>query len=68
MNVHGIEKSVISLANPWLDFLEGVEAANVAQELNDELQSICEQSNGRLFGFAVLPVRNPAASVKELKR
>lgn len=29
MDLHGIEKSVISLANPWLDFLEGEEAANV---------------------------------------
>eukprot|EP01036_Dinobryon_divergens_P029852 gene29852-39016_t len=68
MDLHGIEKSVISLANPWLDFLEGEEAANVAQELNDELQGICERSSGRLFGFAVLPVRNPPAALRELRR
>jgi hypothetical protein len=29
MDLHGIEMSVISLANPWLDFLDGEEAANV---------------------------------------
>ena len=68
MDKHGIEKSVISLANPWLDFLTGNEAESVAQELNDELQSICEQSNGRLYGFATLPVRNPIAAVKEVHR
>lgn len=68
MDTHGIKKSVISLANPWLDFLEGEEAASVAQELNDELQSICEASNGRLFGFGTLPVRNPAAAIKEVRR
>lgn len=35
MDQHKIDKSVVSLANPWLDFLEGQEAESVAQELND---------------------------------
>ena len=60
MDTHNISQSVVSLANPWLDFLEGNEAASVAQELNDELQGICERSNGRLYGLATLPVRNAA--------
>jgi predicted TIM-barrel fold metal-dependent hydrolase len=68
MDTHGIKKSVVSLANPWLDFLHGQEAESVAQELNDELQAICESSNNRIFGFATLPVRNPIASIKEVKR
>jgi aminocarboxymuconate-semialdehyde decarboxylase len=68
MDQHHIEKSVISLANPWLDFLEGKEAENVAQELNDELLKMCEDSNGRVYGFATLPVRNTAASVREVHR
>ena len=38
MDNHQISHSVISLANPWLDFLSGKEAENVAIELNDELQ------------------------------
>lgn len=68
MDNHGIEKSIVSLANPWLDFLEGSEAESVAQELNDELQSICELSNNRILGFATLPVRNKEATLKELDR
>lgn len=68
MDVHNIDISCISLANPWLDFLSGKEAENVSQELNDELQNICEHSNGRLFGFATLPVRNSEASIKEIRR
>jgi aminocarboxymuconate-semialdehyde decarboxylase len=68
MNQHHIEKSVVSLANPWLDFLTGNEAESVAQELNDELQQMCESSQGRLYGFATLPVRNAKASVKEIER
>ncbi len=38
MAKHNISHSVVSLANPWLDFLEGQEAESVAQELNDELE------------------------------
>lgn len=68
MDRHSISKSVISLANPWLDFLTGDSAKSAAEELNDELQSICEQSQGRLFGFATLPVRNPKAAVAEVAR
>ena len=68
MDNHKIDKSIISLANPWLDFLEGDVAASTAQELNDELQNICENSNGRLYGFATLPIRNPEASIKEVNR
>jgi aminocarboxymuconate-semialdehyde decarboxylase len=68
MDTHNISKSVVSLANPWLDFLEGAEAEAVAQQLNDELQQICENSNGRLYGFATLPVRNAAACVREVQR
>jgi aminocarboxymuconate-semialdehyde decarboxylase len=68
MKNHNISKSVISLANPWLDFLTGNAAESVAQELNDELQDICENSNNSVYGFATLPIRNPEASIKEIKR
>lgn len=59
---------VIKLFVTRLDFLTGNEAASVAQELNDELQRMCEESNGRLFGFATLPVKNPVEAVKEVHR
>jgi predicted TIM-barrel fold metal-dependent hydrolase len=68
MDRHNISHSIVSLANPWLDFLEGSAAESVAQELNDELQDICETSKGRLYGFATLPVRNTQASLKEIQR
>lgn len=64
MELHSIGSSIISLANPWFDFLEGAQAISVAQELNDELQSICETSRGKLHGFASLPVRNIAGKYK----
>lgn len=68
MKNHNISHSVVSLANPWLDFLTGQEAESCAQELNDELQGLCEQSGGRLYGFATLPVRNTEACIREIRR
>ena len=44
------------------------EAEDMAQQLNDELVRLCEASGGRLFGFATLPVRNPRASIREVRR
>jgi len=68
MKNHKITTSVISLANPWLDFVSGDTAVTLAEELNDELQSICESSNKQLYGLATLPIRNPAGSIKEIER
>lgn len=56
MDNHGIDTSVISLANPWLDFLEPNEADQAAREVNDELNRICSEHEGRLFAFAALPL------------
>ena len=70
MDGHGISASVISLANPWLDFLAGGEEEKeekeqvgpVAREVNDELEGICEDSGGRIFAFGVLPLSLAAAA------
>ena len=56
MDDHHITASVISLANPWLDFLDPSEGPHWANVINDELESICQQNKGRLYGFATLPL------------
>lgn len=68
MDAHGIAISVLSLANPWLDFLDGSEAAPLARDINDELQGWGAASGGRLFAFGTLPLRDPAAAARELGR
>ncbi|OGE57925.1 hypothetical protein PENARI_c001G12175 [Penicillium arizonense] len=84
MQQHGIDSSVISLANPWLDFLDPSEAQEWARRINDDLEETCasiNQSNnpdknlplkGRssLFAFAVLPLSAPGPDiiVDEIKR
>lgn len=69
MDQHGIAASVLSLANPWIDFLSREEAVPLATELNEEMQHICEDSSGRFYGFGVIPVaQDPEASAEELRR
>lgn len=41
MRQHGINTSVISLANPWLDFLAPEEAQCWAERINNDLEAAC---------------------------
>ncbi|CEQ41701.1 SPOSA6832_03455, partial [Sporobolomyces salmonicolor] len=80
MDTHGIDVTqiahaipipqVVSLANPWLDFLEPAEATQAAHDLNLDVQSYCASfapsssssssfsplTEKRLFGFGSLPL------------
>jgi aminocarboxymuconate-semialdehyde decarboxylase len=68
MDRHGIDISVVSLANPWLDFLPASEAVDMATALNGDMQEDCAQANGRLYGFATLPTQDVPAAIKEVER
>lgn len=84
MQQHGIDCSVISLANPWLDFLAPDEAEEWARKINDDLESTCTQVNSSraspgpsssskpkpLFAFGALPLSapNPGIISNEIKR
>lgn len=68
MDMHNISASVLSLANPWLEFVSGKESADLATALNNDLQEQCEKSSGRFYGFGVLPSDDVDASCKELER
>ncbi|KAL4891183.1 hypothetical protein BDV59DRAFT_70284 [Aspergillus ambiguus] len=70
MSRHGINCSVISLANPWLDFLPPDEAQTWAERINDDIEATCahvnrvtDPENNRalhekesLFAFGALPL------------
>lgn len=70
MDTHGIDVSVVSLANPWLDFVEPELAAKVAETINNDFSSMCARYPGRLYFFGTLPVSAPLddiiASVRHL--
>ncbi|KAG7096759.1 hypothetical protein E1B28_004171 [Marasmius oreades] len=67
MDRHGIDVSIVSTANPWLDFLTPTEAQKIALELNDDLEQYCSTSPvitgpenskalKRMYGFGLLPL------------
>lgn len=68
MSVNGIESAVLSLANPWLDFIQGAEAAGWATQLNKDMDQVCREYEGKFFGFGVLPVGHPRECAAELDR
>ncbi|KAF9006549.1 hypothetical protein BDQ17DRAFT_1398729 [Cyathus striatus] len=41
MDKHGIDVSVVSTANPWLDFLPASQAQTLASKLNHDLEEYC---------------------------
>ena len=63
MDTHDIEISVISLANPWLDFLDAAESGGLAESVNQEFSDMCGQHPGRLYFFATLPLTATLATV-----
>jgi len=67
MDIHGIERSVLSLANPWLDFLDSESAADVARALNQDLEVTAQTSQGRFLGFGVLPFQNLEKALEEVE-
>jgi len=72
MDTHGIDVSVISLANPWLDFVEPSAAGGLASSINAEFSDMCATHPGRLYFFATLPLTAPLetilASIGSLRR
>ncbi|ORX95881.1 uracil-5-carboxylate decarboxylase [Clohesyomyces aquaticus] len=69
MDMHKIDASVISLANPWLDFLPCEEAGDAARKINDDVEGLCAKYPGRLYAFGTLPLSAPAKTVvKEIER
>lgn len=68
MRRHGINTSVISLANPWLDFLEPEQAQSWAERINNDLDTTCASVNEgkgeeKLFAFGALPLSAPSSDV-----
>jgi aminocarboxymuconate-semialdehyde decarboxylase len=46
MDTHSVDISVISLANPWLDWVPAAEAAKAAKRINNEVNEECGKFPG----------------------
>ena len=69
MDKHNISKSIISLANPWLDFLSSnkSESCKYAQLFNQDLQEICDKSDNKIYAFGCLPNHNDTNNNANIK-
>ncbi len=62
MSHHSITHSILSLANPWLDFLSPHESPPWATKINNELEHLSATSHGRISFFGTLPLTAPVMS------
>lgn len=64
MNTHHINISVLSLANPWLDFVDASTAGAVGESINNDFSDMCRRHPGRLFFFGALPLTAPLETIR----
>ena len=55
MNKFGIDQTVLSLGNPWLDPFEGPEGLETARFFNEDFAKLRAQTNGRILGMGAIP-------------
>lgn len=67
MDQHGIDRAVISLGNPWVDFLDGDEEISWATRLNDHVEQSCAAET-RFLGLGVVPMRSVEAACEAVSR
>jgi len=71
MDQAGIQRTVVSLGNPWLDPFPPAQSRELAVVLNDELARLDALTNGRLVGLGILPASSVAEAadvVREIAR
>ena len=69
MKRDGVERSILSLATPFIDYhLDAKLAVEAARVFNDALAGIIASEPTRFGGWALLPMQDPAAASQELRR
>ncbi len=68
MDRAGIDRIVMSIGNPWVDFLPAPEAVVWARRLNDTLLEIHQSHPTRIAAMGVLPCSDIDAAVTEIHR
>ena len=66
MDQFGIDQSVVSMGNPWLDPFPNEQGDEASRVINQELASLKSESDGRVIGMGVLPSSSVEAAIGEL--
>lgn len=66
MNQTGIETSVVSLGNPWLDPFPDSTGDHAAQIINQKMSKYEETTKGRIIAMGVLPTSNVKNAIQTL--
>lgn len=66
MDRYGIQAQVLSVSDPGVSFLRGLEAVDLARSVNTYLAELVAREPGRFGALAVLPLPDVAASITEL--
>lgn len=62
MDANGIERTVVSLGNPWLDPFTDEESVELARALNEEMATYEATTEGRVMGMGLLPANDVASA------
>ncbi len=65
---HGVATQVVTLTTPGTHVEEPATAVRFAAMVNDAFADVITSKKGRFSALATLPLNDPAASVKELRR
>jgi aminocarboxymuconate-semialdehyde decarboxylase len=69
MQRDGVERAILSLATPFIDYhLDARIAVEAARVFNDSLASAIASDRPHFGGWALLPMQEPQAAAKELRR
>lgn len=60
MDRHGIDQTVLSLGNPWLEPFSPAASLEAARRLNGEFAELRHRTKGRILGMGALPAGSPA--------
>ncbi len=68
MDADGIDRAVLSVTVPGVDWFPPADGIAVARDVNDELVAQAAANPDRLAGLAVLAMQEPEAAAEELRR
>jgi len=63
MDRHGIDVTVLSLGNPWMEPFTPSESLAATRRLNSEFATLDERTRGRILGMGVLPAADISDAV-----